>query len=234
MNPYPRDFRNGVFKYTSTAGGAKPLRDDLRRTLRQGIPGTAMPSFCKLPDHEIDALIEYVEYLSIRGQTELYLFQTVVDEDALLPLSLPEVIAEGVRPAAKSWDDARLLAVVPPKPPPVDTSERLAASIARGGELFHGTGSQCVKCHGPLGDSNGEQAELYDDWNLRKKGPRRSRPGRWPGGSGCPSSCCVRATSHWGSSMAATGRSTNIGGSAWASRVRRCRRPAPPRAAKAS
>ena len=177
LNPYPRDFRNGVFKYTSTAGGAKPLRDDLQRTLRQGIPGTAMPSFCKLPDHEIETSIEYVQYLSLRGQTELYLFQTVVDEDALLPLSLPDVIAEGARPAAKSWNDARLLAVVPPQPPPVDTPERLAASIARGRELFHSTGSQCVKCHGPLGDGNGEQGELYDDWNLRKKGatPEQTR-----------------------------------------------------------
>ena len=43
LDPYPRDFRNGLFKYTSTAGGAKPLREDLLRTLQQGIPGTAMP-----------------------------------------------------------------------------------------------------------------------------------------------------------------------------------------------
>ena len=82
LEPYPRDFRNGVFKYTSTAGGAKPVREDLLRTLRQGIPGTAMPSFRKLPDRRFDALVEYVKYLSIRGQTELYLLQAVVDEDA--------------------------------------------------------------------------------------------------------------------------------------------------------
>ena len=120
LNPYPRDFRNGIFKFTSTAGGAKPLRKDLLRTLRQGLPGTAMPSFCKLPDPEIEALLEYVKYLSIRGQTELYLLQTVVDEDAILPLAMHEVLADGVLPAAKSWDEARALAVVPPSPPPVD------------------------------------------------------------------------------------------------------------------
>jgi mono/diheme cytochrome c family protein len=170
LNPYPRDFRNGVFKYTSTAGGAKPVREDLARTVRQGLPGTAMPSFCKLPDRELDALIEYVEYLSIRGQTELYLLQTIVDEDAPLPLMMHEVLAEGVLPAARSWDEAKRLAVVVPQPPPIDTPERLAASIARGDKLFHGTDSQCVKCHGRLGDGHGEQTELYDDWNLRKKG----------------------------------------------------------------
>jgi len=170
LNPYPRDFRNGVFKFTSTAGGAKPLREDLVRTLRQGLPGTAMPSFCKLPDRELEALIEYVKYLSVRGQTELYLLQTIVDEDTVLPLAIHEVLAEGVLPAARSWDEARRLAVVAPQPPPVDPPERLAASIAQGDKLFHGTGSQCVKCHGSRGDGHGEQTDLYDDWNLRKKG----------------------------------------------------------------
>ena len=29
--PYPRDYRDGLFKYTSTAGGAKPVRADLER-----------------------------------------------------------------------------------------------------------------------------------------------------------------------------------------------------------
>ena len=214
LNPYPRDFRNGVFKYTSTAGGAKPLRDDLRRTLRQGMRGTAMPSFRKLPDCEIEALIEYVKYLSIRGQTELYLLAAVVDDDADLPLEMREAMEEGVLPAARSWEDARPLAVVPPPPradqfftvggdssrrlpenrrtigdgsrllqprfqkligpvpppPPIDTPERLAASVARGRELFLSDATQCVRCHGRLGDGNGEQSELYDDWNKRKKG----------------------------------------------------------------
>ncbi len=170
LNPYPRDFRNGVFKFTSTAGGAKPVREDLLRTLRRGLPGTAMPSFYKVPDRELDALVEYVKYLSIRGQTELYLLQTIVDEDTVLPLAIHEVLAEGVLPAAWSWDDARRLAVAAPPPPAVDTPERLAVSIARGDKLFHSPGSQCVKCHGPLGNGHGEQTELYDDWNLGKKG----------------------------------------------------------------
>jgi mono/diheme cytochrome c family protein len=170
LNPYPRDFRNGVFKFTSTAGGAKPLRDDLLRTLREGLPGTAMPSFRNLPDRELDALLEYVKYLSIRGQTELSLLQKVVDEDAALPVPTHEVLADDVLPAARSWDEARGLAIVPPPPPSTDTPEQLAASIAQGDQLFHGPESQCVKCHGPLGDGRGQQAELYDDWNLRKKG----------------------------------------------------------------
>ncbi|MEX0586962.1 MAG: c-type cytochrome [Pirellulales bacterium] len=70
LNPYPRDFRHGDFKFKSTPLGDKPTDQDLRRTLIQGIPGTAMPSFKLLATTEIDALIEYVKYLAIRGETE--------------------------------------------------------------------------------------------------------------------------------------------------------------------
>ncbi|MDB4533444.1 cytochrome c [Vicingaceae bacterium] len=73
LNPYPRDFRLGVFKFKSTKLGRKPTDEDLRRTLVNGIPGTGMPSFRTLPDSEIDSLIDYVKYLSIRGQVELEL-----------------------------------------------------------------------------------------------------------------------------------------------------------------
>ena len=92
--PYPRDYRDGLFKYTSTAGGAKPARADLERTLRRGIAGTAMPSFNTLAAAEIDALVEYVEYLSIRGQTELYLAGQVLDDEEPLPLDLNLVAEE--------------------------------------------------------------------------------------------------------------------------------------------
>ena len=56
LDPYPRDFRSGVFKYTSTRSGAKPIHKDLERTLYRGIPGTAMPSFAHLRPEETDAL----------------------------------------------------------------------------------------------------------------------------------------------------------------------------------
>ena len=187
LNPYPRDFRNGVFKYTSTAAGAKPLPDDLLRTLRQGIPGTAMPSFRKLPDRELGRLLEYVKYLSIRGQTELYLLVQVVDEDAAVPLVPSEITSDAVAPAAKSWDDAQssrhtpcAVASLSPKPPPKPPCEPAneadgtrsvpATAIARGDALFHGPAVDCARCHGPLGDGNGRQSALYNDWNKRKIG----------------------------------------------------------------
>jgi mono/diheme cytochrome c family protein len=125
-----------------------------------------MPSFRKLDGGQIDALLEYVVYLSIRGQTELYLFEQVVDEDAPLPLDIDEVLRAAVLPAANSWDEAAAMAVVPP---PMET---VSSAIARGRELFGGTAAQCAKCHGATGDGRGPQSdELYDDWNRRKLGP---------------------------------------------------------------
>lgn len=170
LDPYPRDFRNGTFKYTSTMAGARPTDEDLRRVLLRGVPGTSMPSQIKLTGARIDALVEYVKYLSIRGQTELYLLQLVVDEDAFLPLAMDEVLEDGVLPAAGLWAKAQSMIVRPPPPPPVDTPQKLAASIAKGRELYARKESQCTKCHGPDGRGDGEERELYDDWNKRKKG----------------------------------------------------------------
>ncbi|MEL7497854.1 MAG: cytochrome c [Planctomycetota bacterium] len=73
LAPYPRDFRLGKFKFKSTAQRQPPTDEDLRKILVHGIPGTAMPSFQLLPEEEIVALIDYVKYLSIRGQFERYL-----------------------------------------------------------------------------------------------------------------------------------------------------------------
>lgn len=172
LNPYPRDFRSGVFKYTSTSAGAKPTRDDLRRTLTKGVHGTAMPSFGRLPDDQIEALIEYVKYLSIRGQTELYLFQLVIDEEEYLPLGVDamELLVDEALWYFELWAEADEFKVYPPPQPSRGTPQKLAASIAAGAELYAGKDAECVKCHGPEGRGDGEETELYDDWNKPKKG----------------------------------------------------------------
>ena len=86
LNPYPRDFRLGKFKFKSTPQRRPPTDGDLRQVLEHGIPGTAMPSFKKLSSEEIDALVDYVKYLSIRGNFEKYLITEVpaLDDDPFL------------------------------------------------------------------------------------------------------------------------------------------------------
>lgn len=74
INPHPRDFRQGMFKFQSVSQKSKsnrpPRRDDLYRTLHQGIDGTAMPAHLILKKEEIDSMVSYVIHLSIRGKAE--------------------------------------------------------------------------------------------------------------------------------------------------------------------
>jgi mono/diheme cytochrome c family protein len=73
LNPRPRDYRQGVFKFKSTHAPMKPSHDDLERILKDGIPGTYMPSFVLLGDEKLGLLVDYVRWLSIRGETEIRL-----------------------------------------------------------------------------------------------------------------------------------------------------------------
>jgi len=162
LNPYPRDYRQGKFKFKSTERAAKPTDADLKHILYQGIPGTAMPSFALLPDDELDALVEYVKYLSMRGETERALVAAVVDlgEGEKLSLERSTLVDEILQPIAESWATAGEAVIAIPARP----ETKLADSINQGRELFYGNRAACVKCHGPsaLGDG---QTNDYDDWD---------------------------------------------------------------------
>jgi mono/diheme cytochrome c family protein len=165
LNPYPRDYRPGVFKFKSTERADKPTHADLLRILRNGIAGTSMPSFALLSEPQIDALAEYVKYLSIRGETELALMRAYfeLDDDAkgILPETREFLVDETAGPIAEKWKSADAAQIaVPDMPADID----LAASIAKGKELFYGDKANCVKCHGVTGLGDG-QANDYDDWN---------------------------------------------------------------------
>jgi mono/diheme cytochrome c family protein len=179
LNPYPRDYRKGIFKFKGTQYAAKPTNDDLRRIVHDGIPGTAMPSFALLPPDEIDALIEYVKYLSMRGQMEAALVDYVfneVDDEEQLDLEKDEGRREDVMALvadiATPWQEAAQQIIVPDESaiPPADrTPEQIAESVAKGRELFYSaTKGNCLQCHGPTGLGDGEQSD-FDDWSKISK-----------------------------------------------------------------
>jgi mono/diheme cytochrome c family protein len=60
--------------------------------------------------------------------------------------------------------------ISPPPPEPTDTPQLWAASVAKGRELYAGEIAKCVECHGPDGAGDGENTDLFDDWNKPKKG----------------------------------------------------------------
>ncbi|MCC6511991.1 MAG: cytochrome c [Pirellulaceae bacterium] len=191
LNPYPRDFRLGVFKFKSTPFGRKPTRTDLTRLLKEGIMGTSMPSFRLLKDDELESLVDYVIYLSARGEVERKLLASsteldFTDGDHLYDPSIKEkdpdefeaqmeVINEIVIGVAESWDkatDQAITVAAPPEDYPLFTRDvggspevygKLEESIASGRKIFHGNVANCATCHGNTALGDGQKND-YDIW----------------------------------------------------------------------
>ena len=166
LNPYPRDYRPGLYKYKSTKRASMPTHDDLVRILRQGVMGTAMPSFDLLAPSEIDALVEYVKYLSLRGQTEIALIQAAADlgEGENLKLDRALLIDEVLVTEVDKWKNATEEIVNPPARSEMSEAEK-AESVGKGRELFYSAAKgNCVKCHGPTSLGDGVTND-WDDWN---------------------------------------------------------------------
>jgi cytochrome c oxidase cbb3-type subunit 2 len=71
MTPRPRDFTTGRYKIRTTETGSVPTDDDLLRSVRQGLYGSAMPAWQQvLPDEDIRAVVEYVKAFSPRFAAE--------------------------------------------------------------------------------------------------------------------------------------------------------------------
>jgi len=170
LNPYPRDFRPGVFKFKSTGRSDKPTHGDLTGLLHRGIPGTAMPSFATVSDEDLESLIQYLIYLSMRGETERKLIDRIMSDDLTLE-SLGAAGREIAAEVAASWQTAEQRVVDVPKSPVITlaiTGDKSnwwedEALVAKGRELFHGPLANCASCHGPSGDGNATTLD-FDDW----------------------------------------------------------------------
>lgn len=141
LNPPPRDYRNGVFKFTSTPRGSKPRRDDLRRILKYGAKGTSMPAFRFLSEEESEAALDYVQVLAARGELEINLIREATDELSEEDDFAPETVAEFVADVSASWDRAESEIVMPLTVNPPMTTETVHDGAKAFAEL------SCVKCH---------------------------------------------------------------------------------------
>jgi cytochrome c oxidase cbb3-type subunit 2 len=66
----PRDFRPGIFKFSSTPSGSLPTDGDLLRTVTQGLRWTAMIGRADLGENERRAVIQYIKTFSSRFNKE--------------------------------------------------------------------------------------------------------------------------------------------------------------------
>jgi len=86
----PRDFTTGLFKFRSTPFGLAPTSQDLIRTIRRGVPGTAMPQFGGILD------VQQVADVAAYVQTFTPEAADAPPEPIELPATLPEVTADSV------------------------------------------------------------------------------------------------------------------------------------------
>jgi mono/diheme cytochrome c family protein len=71
LNPRPRDFTRGWYKFRSTAAGSIPTDDDLYRTIEVGLPSTSMLGWKGiLSEAQMRALVVYVKQFSPRFASE--------------------------------------------------------------------------------------------------------------------------------------------------------------------
>jgi mono/diheme cytochrome c family protein len=158
MNPPPRDYRLGRFKFTSTPRGSKPRHEDLVRIIRHGAKGTSMPSFRWMAQDDLDAVIDYVTLLSSRGEVEFRLTRLAAEQLGEDDNIDPQLVAEQAQLIASSWADADAKIVRPLTPQLQYTQE----SIEAGAKAF--VQLNCYKCHGRDGRGNKAFNVGKDDW----------------------------------------------------------------------
>ena len=136
LDPRPRDFTLGTYKFRTTQSGQLPTDSDLFRTVSRGLQGTAMQSFDSdliktgLSEEDRWAVIAYIKTFAFEFE----------DPD-LDPVANGKVIA------------------LPANPAPFDEK-----SIARGADVFER--AKCWSCHGKTGRGDGNKEFREDDWGF--------------------------------------------------------------------
>lgn len=195
----PRDYRKGIFKFKSTKRAVRASHDDLYRLIKLGVPGTYMPSFMLLPDSEVHALVEYVRWLSMRGEMEGKLvtefgtdypisrleeedeeavakeFQTFWSENKA---DLREFIqGDIVRFWTESENESNIVWPTGDDGKPAPRTPPTAESILNGRKLFMNKDKgNCFSCHGETARGNGASTETLND-KPGQPGVKNEKPG---------------------------------------------------------
>lgn len=199
LNPKPRDYRRGEFKFTSTAVGVKARRDDLLLILKNGIPGTSMPSFGLLKPEELTAIVEYIRWLSMRGEFERSLVNELASDFSIKSVAdrkkngetqdqineaFAVLVGDGKSPGefdstirdvadniALNWSSAEDESnLVTPKHPRILPGDD-PESISRGRVLFMSEKLKCYTCHGLGGKGDG--SSTVDFWPIPGSSPEK-------------------------------------------------------------
>ena len=101
LDPRPRDFTLGAYKFRTTGSGEPPTDEDLFRVVSRGVPGTAMSGWATLSAEERWQVIGYLKSFS-----DAFKEKVTVVKPAREPAASAELIAKGqdVYQRAKCWE----------------------------------------------------------------------------------------------------------------------------------
>jgi mono/diheme cytochrome c family protein len=191
LSAMPRDYRQGIFKFITAfplpgqerkglSPNGKPRREDLKRTIQNGIDGSMMPAFSSLSEQELEDLISYVIHLSIRGETEFSTMGKVMtDEDSLdsVGLELEWLFVQNFLAVLDNWGLAARNPI-PITPERTRTDEDRLLSAFRGYKFYNSAEFGCAACHINFGR---EPALKWDLWGSVVQ-PRNLTLGVYRGG----------------------------------------------------
>lgn len=175
LDPLPRDFQAGSFKFRSTPSGELPTEDDVVHVVRCGLVGSSMPAFPLLSETAVRDVAAWVLYLATFGLLRDEV-EDLMEDDGLLPdevvasSDFPELLAEVLEDA---YEDVWPVAV----PPDPGSSPAL---VARGGQLY---AAQCAACHGERGRGDGPSSFTLRDGRDARILPRDFTTGIFRAGS---------------------------------------------------
>lgn len=187
VNPHPRDFRKGFFKFTSvssvvSSGERRARRADILRVLRDGNEDASMPSFRLLPDRELEAMVSYVIHLSLRGQVEGYILDGLARKDTEILDNVEGQVADMTAVFAQFWLKTQGNPIQPGAYVPMSKE-----SVQRGMKVFLDKGdpknpgaasAACISCHLDFGRA---ATYRFDDWGTIVR-PSDLTMGRYRGG----------------------------------------------------
>jgi len=154
LDPRPRDFTLGTYKFRTTQSGELPVDTDLFRTVSRGLPGTGMQSFDGarlkngLGENDRWAVIAYIKTFA----------REFADPD-LDPIKTGKVV--------------KLPAKRPPYSPEL---------VAKGQKVF--IKAKCWECHGKSGRGDGQKSfDRKDDWGFPIRIRNVTHPWKIKGGT---------------------------------------------------
>jgi cytochrome c oxidase cbb3-type subunit 2 len=92
LDPRPRNFTVGSFKFRTTPSGSLPTDGDLYRTITRGVRWTAMPTWHELPEKDRISVTAFIKTLSSRWKDEKPEPPIVIGDP---PKPTPELLAQG-------------------------------------------------------------------------------------------------------------------------------------------